>query len=159
MTRVSDDYRYLLGSKFCSVCRADLVCEHDNNKLNLDAVQKRIPNHSIDKALNSMLPFYNYNSTQIGYFHNREYVVRHWATTMFAVNIDTKEIIHFELPFISMTSSILVGRILRSNLVQLDKLRDYVLGGGSVITPLDGYDLTKWKRYINRMEKYALERA
>lgn len=159
MVRVSNDYRYLLGRKFCSVCREDIVCEHDNNKLNLDAVQKRISNRSIDSTLNSMLPFYNYNSTQIGYFHNREYAVQHWATTMFAVNIDTKEIIHFELPFISMTSSILVGRILRSNLVELDKLREYVLGGGSAITPLDDYNKRKWSRYVNNREKYALERA
>lgn len=158
MQKVSDDYRRLLQGKFCDKCRTSLAtCEH--HKENFSSVQKKIPNHMINTTLDNMLPFYNYNSTQLGYFHANEYAVQHWATTMFAVNIHTKEIIHFELPFISMTSSILVGRILRSKLVQLDRLREYVLGGGSSITPLEGKELKKWIRYINKREEHELWRV
>lgn len=89
---------------------------------------KRVPNWKLGYYLDNKLPFSNYNNTITGYYHANTYVVKHWATEMFATSkyADSDTIHLFELQFISQTSSVLVGRILRSNMVNADNMADYL---------------------------------
>lgn len=74
----------------------------------------RIPNYKIDKELEKLATFENYNGTIVANRGDSNYVVFHWNTKILDFNFETNQIVHFTTGHISQTTSTLVGRILRS---------------------------------------------
>jgi hypothetical protein len=74
----------------------------------------RIPNYKIDKELEKLATFENYNGSIRGNRGERNYVVYHWNTMILDFNFETNQIVDFTTGYISQTTSTLVGRILRS---------------------------------------------
>ena len=107
----------------------------------------RVPNHSLGPLISEALDFTNYNQTIVGERYGNTYGITHWSTRIFEIDLETKKILLFRLDRISQTTSTLVGRILRSDLVTLETLQDYVENSGH----LSDYDKRKWmKRLLAR---------
>ena len=135
---------------YCPTCNEPLeVCNEMRNKRS----KSRLPNYQLGAmALNPMLPFTNYNATIVGRFSGHDYVITHWATEMFRLDADTKEIKFIYLPRISQTSSALIGKVVRSELVTPETLRTYVLANAeSLGKPL----ARKWLRWCDAVQDYA----
>ena len=75
---------------------------------------KRIPNYQIDNKLAYLDEFTNYNDTIEGRRFGDTYTVRHWSTTILTYDIASHDITQLAWPFISQTTSTLIGRILRN---------------------------------------------
>lgn len=143
----------------CSECGEPLA---ECNPMRNARATKRVPNHKLGHYLDNKLPFSNYNATITGYYHADTYVVKHWATEMFVVSKSAENKIHlFELPFISQTSSALVGRILRSNMVNADNMADWLtrVEQGEVINEPRGTEqdkrkfFRKWWKWVDAQRR------
>jgi len=146
----------------CADCGESLA---ECNPMRNARATKRVPNHKLGYYLDNKLPFSNYNNTITGYYHANTYIVKHWATEMFAISKSAENKIHlFELPYISQTSSTLVGRILRSNMVNADNMADYLtrMEQGKVLTQPSGDDkdrrkfFRKWWSWVEAQRRYAV---
>lgn len=77
---------------------------------------KRVPNYKLEPLMRSLSEFTNYNNTisaQITADTNK-YVVFHWATKVLEYDINTETIDYLHTPFVSQTTSSLIGKLLRS---------------------------------------------
>ena len=114
----------------------------------------RVANHSLGSLISGAMDFTNYNQTIVGERNENTntYTITHWATRIFEMDLDTREIKLFRLDRISQTTSTLVGRILRSELVNWDTLEDYVLNSGH----LDSSEQKSWMKRIIRAREISM---
>lgn len=112
----------------------------------------RVANHSLGPLIDEAMDFTNYNQTIVGERNEdtNTYTITHWATRIFEMDLNTREIKLFRLDRISQTTSTLVGRILRSALVNWDSLEDYVLNSGH----LDSSEQKKWMKQIIKAREF-----
>lgn len=79
---------------------------------------KRIANYQIDKTVNNLAPFVNYNGTIEGDIlitdEAKTYSVWHWSTKILSFNLETGNIDFFNTDYFSQTTSTLQGRLLRN---------------------------------------------
>jgi len=75
---------------------------------------KRLPNHEIGEQIKNLAPFTNYNQTITAEQLGDIYQITHWKTKILDYNTRTSEIMYFHTPYISQTTSVLVGRIARN---------------------------------------------
>jgi len=113
-----------------------------------------VANHSLGPLISEAMDFTNYNQTIVGERNEdtNTYTITHWATRIFEIDLDTREIKLFRLDRISQTTSTLVGRILRSELVSWDTLEDYVLNSGH----LDSSEQKSWMKRIIRAREISM---
>lgn len=76
---------------------------------------KKIPNYQIDSKIATLTPFENYNGTIVAWITaENHYKIVHWNTDILDFNLNTYNIDFILTEYRSMTTSTLVGRILRS---------------------------------------------
>jgi hypothetical protein len=89
-------------------------------------VYKRVPNYKLEPLMRSFSDFTNYNNT-ISASTNKadnKYVVWHWATKVLEYDLNTNTITFLATPFISQTTSNLIGKLLRS--LPQESVRDFI---------------------------------
>lgn len=78
-------------------------------------IHKRVANYKLDKLISSFQEFYNYNRTIVATYNGLgEYEVFHWTTLILRYDPKTSKIIFLDTRSISMTTSQLVGKIVRA---------------------------------------------
>jgi hypothetical protein len=76
-------------------------------------VKNRIPNHKIDGMISNLSEFTNYNGSIRAEWRGNRYTVTHWQTVVFEYEQGFGSLRMF-YPFISQTTSVLLGRIVRN---------------------------------------------
>jgi hypothetical protein len=75
----------------------------------------KVANYEIAELIKTQTPFVNYNATIIATLNaDGIYEIVHWETKVLAYNTNTGEIVYLLPNSVSTTTSILVGRIVRS---------------------------------------------
>ena len=78
-------------------------------------MRSNIPNYQIDDAIASLDSFTNYNGTIRAHVTARgNYGVYHWNTQILEYDAERQKIVDLYWPYISQTTSTLVGRIVRN---------------------------------------------
>jgi hypothetical protein len=85
----------------------------------------KLANHKIGGMIAQLEPFTNYNGTITArHDSSGEYVIRHWSTEILRYDTNTNTIQSMAHGFISQTTSLLIGRIVRN--LPDTPVRDYL---------------------------------